>query len=111
MLTQADVERYLAENSPLPRGASVVGAPPTIAQMRLIPCEETEALGNFSLGMPAGALVWYVELHGSFSRAKGGRPPFAKWRGGLYDVALLVLGAETGWPVVKGLRRSTPREQ
>jgi hypothetical protein len=106
MLTQADVEQYLAENSPLPRGAAAVGAPPTIAQLRLVPCEEAEALGNFSLGLPAGILVWYVELHGSFSGEHLSRPPHAKWCGGLYDVALLVLGAETGWPLVKGLRHS-----
>lgn len=108
MLTQSDVERYLADHpNPLPRGAFIDGAAPVMTQLRLVPREEAEALGNVSLagtaGVPAGAPVWYIELHGTFNAAHVSHPHGVKMDGAVYDTAILILDAQSGRELVRGL--------
>lgn len=114
MLTQSDVEERLV-NIPhafLPRGVAVVGAPPAVARLELITCAEVERLLNLSLagapGLGKESLVWFVELHGTFSPAGQSRPPGVRWDGTMYDVAYAVLDPTTGTTVLRGAGREKP---
>ncbi|MGZ6392342.1 MAG: hypothetical protein ACXWQZ_24135, partial [Ktedonobacterales bacterium] len=50
MFTRSDVERYLADRATiLPRGASVVGSPPTVTRLEVVTRTEAEVLLNASL--------------------------------------------------------------
>lgn len=115
MLTRSDVEGYLADHAAiLPRGAAVVGPPPTVTRLELVTRTEAEVLLNVSLagtpGLGTNVPVWYVELQGTFSPANMSRPRRAQWDGTMYGIAVLVLDAESGKVLVRALQRDRPAQ-
>jgi hypothetical protein len=115
MRTRSDVERYLAAHTAiLPRGAAVVGSPPTVSRLELVTRTEAEILLNASLartpGLGKDVPVWYVELRGTFSPANMSCPPGAHWNGTMCHIAILVLDAEGGKALVRALRGDRPAQ-